>query len=228
MKLQALMVSLALAEAGCVPLKMGERRLEYRQMLLNNWIGSTAGELVDEWGPPDSTFERPDGAVVYTYERKTQIANVHSSSYAFGGDGYALGGSHGEIDPAGRVLCQNFFTIEGDEVVKASFKGPSCELFGWAHFGAWGPAVPEGGMLVKNVVPGSSAARFGIAPGMVVLKVDGAAISGYEDVSKVMGRHHAGDEIRVAVQVTPGVVREGVMELHPRPPKLREQASKTP
>jgi hypothetical protein len=31
------------------------------------WSGHEVSELIDSWGPPDSTLKDPDGTVVYTY-----------------------------------------------------------------------------------------------------------------------------------------------------------------
>jgi serine protease Do len=55
------------------------------------------------------------------------------------------------------------------------------------------------GALVTDIEPGGSAARAGIAPGDVVLQVNGTAIAHAEELPRHVARNAPGSEIRVSV-----------------------------
>lgn len=211
----ALPVALLLLVA-CAPLKRGKPDIRYRQELLDDWVGATAGELVETWGPPDSTFARPDGVVVYTYERRTQYSKVRGESYVVGGKGYATGTTRARVDPAGRTLCRSFFDIAGNKVIRGSFKGPSCELYGRPFLGVEGSIV-AGGLLIERVVPLSTADRFGVQAGMVLEELAGVRIQWPEDIDTALANHHAGDEVRVKLRRSSSETETGVLTLWSAP-----------
>ena len=60
--------------------------------------------------------------------------------------------------------------------------------------------VPKGGALVAELTPGGPAEQAGLRPGDLILKVDGQPISGASDLTRQVGRFHAGETIRMEVR----------------------------
>jgi serine protease Do len=56
------------------------------------------------------------------------------------------------------------------------------------------------GALVAELTPGGPAARAGLQPGDLITKVDGQPVEGATDLTRAVGRVHAGDTIRLEVR----------------------------
>jgi serine protease Do len=74
--------------------------------------------------------------------------------------------------------------------------------------------VAKGGALVAEVTPGGPAEAAGLQPGDLILKVDGQPISSGTDLTRQVGRFHAGEMIRLEIrrdgQVRQVAIRSGL------------------
>lgn len=66
----------------------------------------------------------------------------------------------------------------------------------------------EDGVLVESVEPGSGAEKAGLAEGDVIREVDGKPLKGYGQLNQALGRHSAGDKVKLSVE------RKGAISEH--------------
>lgn len=66
--------------------------------------------------------------------------------------------------------------------------------------GYLGVATHPANTMVSQVIPGSGAARAGIREGDELLQVDGVDIKNFEDLRTELGKHGAGDQLRITAR----------------------------
>ena len=72
------------------------------------------------------------------------------------------------------------------------------------------------GLRLSRVVPDSAAARAGLREGDILVRLDGRAMDGFEDLVGVLRAHHRGDEIRI-LYLRDGLEHETSATLDARP-----------
>ncbi len=76
---------------------------------------------------------------------------------------------------------------------------------------------PGNGVQVEGVVPLTAAAQAGLAPGDILVAIDGHAITGTQDVRSYLGRKRVGDRVTLDVVRANGVRARLTIKLGPKP-----------
>ena len=113
-RLMRWLVPLALAAISGLGCHRGpdldERKAAYEEKL-KSWLNADINKFIQEWGPPSSTFDQPNGNKVYTWKRSSQGAVARP---VFGGgavvQNYSLSCDvHMTADPSGKIVYWRYF-----------------------------------------------------------------------------------------------------------------------
>lgn len=86
------------------------------QRILDSWVGKSADHLIDKWGPPQATFKKPNGSMVYTYQND-------------GGTVYNYNQYSNQVMSYNKS-CRTTFTISTDNVITDyDFYGNTCRAY---------------------------------------------------------------------------------------------------
>ena len=127
-----------------------------------------------------------------------EIAAGHASQKILIGSGGFIGVGVGNPSDASQCLTGSGFGGTG---------GPA------------GAAPTQSGALVCASYPGTPAARAGLAPGDVIVSVNGQAVTSASSLSTIMRRYHAGDKVSLTWVDTNGQHHSATITLAAGPAK---------
>jgi S1-C subfamily serine protease len=85
-------------------------------------------------------------------------------------------------------------------------------------YGSAGSSAPGSGATVAGVTPGSPGEQSGLAPGDVIVSLDGAAIDSPATLTTLLTGHHPGDQVRLAWTDPSGQRKAATVRLAAGPP----------
>jgi predicted small secreted protein len=113
------------------------------EQLLTAWTGQDVNWLIAKWGPPNSTFQMPNGNLIYTYERsrivttpvyqtptyttpsRTTVNVIGDTAYATTRPGQTYGGQVYGGQTVSQS-CRVDFTVEGSRIIAWRYEGNAC------------------------------------------------------------------------------------------------------
>ncbi|MGB9279178.1 MAG: trypsin-like peptidase domain-containing protein [Pseudonocardiaceae bacterium] len=87
-----------------------------------------------------------------------------------------------------------------------------------SRYGSAGPGAAISGVPVAGVTPGSPGEQSGLAPGDVIVSLDGAAIDSPATLTTVLTDHHPGDQVRLGWTDPSGQQQGATVRLAVGPP----------
>lgn len=90
---------------------------------LNMMMGMSKRDLIDAWGPPNSTYKLDENTEYFTYSSYSSAYIPGSSTTSFNGN-YAYTNYSGGY--TNHYNCDTTFTIEKDTVTHWRYKGNNC------------------------------------------------------------------------------------------------------
>lgn len=95
---------------------------KYRAQL-NTYFGYTQKELIDAWGPPDSTYKLDNKTEYFTYTKSRDIFIPASDTTNLYGSSFTTNYYGGYTE---NLNCKTTFTLENGTVTNYRFDGNDC------------------------------------------------------------------------------------------------------
>lgn len=102
--------------AGCAT------EAKYRAQL-NTYFGYTEKELIDAWGPPDSTYKLNNKTEYFTYNKSRNVYVPATGTTNLYGNTFNTGYYGGYTE---NLNCKTTFTLENGTVTDYRFEGNDC------------------------------------------------------------------------------------------------------
>jgi putative serine protease PepD len=196
-------------------LKIDPSRTKVKPLPLGSSSGVQVGDPVVAIGSPLGYEDTVTSGIVSNLQRRIDSPNQFTISHAIQTDAAINPGNSGGplIDAGGRVIGINSqIATAGDgsrgfvgigfaipiDLAKKVF--PQLIEHGHvphAYIGVTTSPVPSAGALVQEVAPGSPADRAGIAPGDVIVGVDGDTVKQPDDISRAIADNKPGDRAEI-------------------------------
>jgi S1-C subfamily serine protease len=146
-----------------------------------------------EAGTPSSTVHIGATAFLGVETSPSGLGSFGGSIPGFGGNGGSIpgfGGNGGSIPGFGGTIPGFGGTIPGF--------GGDIGGFGGDIGGSASGSTSGSGVAISGVVPGSAAARAGLAGGDQITSVAGHTVTSSSDIQSVLGNYHPGDKISIS------------------------------